>query len=319
MKKQRRWMWTLVTATLVLGGFGTAVAENRLVIATASTGGTWYPLGGGIANLINQYVPDTSASAKPSGASVENIRTVGKGRVDLAIVMPDAAYSAYNGDGDFRAETKYDNLRGLFSTYPIDEYLYAVKGSGLEKLEDLKGKRVAVGAAGSGTEVLSRMILETYGMTYEDLDERFLSAPEATEALKDGTIDAALYLLGTPAPTLMDLVTQREIQFLSMGTERAKKFCEDHPTYAPVTIPAGTYAGQTEDFTTIQYYGIFIVNQDMSEQMAYDITKAVFDHLDELSKIHKAFQAIKLESATKSIAIPLHPGAEKYFREKGVL
>jgi TRAP transporter TAXI family solute receptor len=310
----------LLTMVVFVGmGLGVQAAEKRLIIATASTGGTWYPLGGGVANLISKYVPDTSASAKPSGASVENIRNVGGGRGDLAIVMPDAAYFAYKGEADFKAQQKWDNIRGLFATYPIDADFYTVESTGIKTLADLKGKKVAVGAAGSGTEIFNRMVLEMYGITYDNIDEQFLSAPEATQALKDGTTDAAMYLLGTPAPTLMDLATQRQMVFLSMAPDKIKAFCEKYPFYAPSTIKAGTYKDQKTDFTTVQYYGIFICNKDMDEKLAYDIMKAVFDHKAELDQIHVAFKQIKLETATKSIAIPLHPGAERFLKERGVI
>jgi len=304
---------------LLLGPGACWGAEKRLVIATASTGGTWYPLGGGVANIISKYVANTSASAKPSGASVENIRNVGGGRVDLAIVMPDAAYFAFKGEADFKAEKKYDNLRALFATYPIEAYFYTVEKTGIKTFSDLKGKKVAVGAAGSGTEVFNRMVLEMYGITYDHIKPQFLSAPEATEALKDGTVDAAMYLLGTPAPTLMELATQRKIVFISMEPEKAKAFCEKYPFYSQVTVKAGTYKDQTQDFNTLNYYGIFICNKDMEEKLAYDIMKAVFEHKEELDQIHVAFKDIKLQNATKSIAIPLHPGAEKFLKEKGVI
>ncbi|KAF0159408.1 MAG: TRAP transporter solute receptor TAXI family [Syntrophaceae bacterium] len=300
---------------------GTSVqaAEKRLIIATASTGGTWYPLGGGIANLISKYIPNTSASARPSGASVENIRNVGTGRVDLAIVMPDAAYFAYKGEADFKADRKWENIRGLFATFPIDAYFYSVEGTGIKTLADLKGKKVAVGAAGSGTEVFNRMILEMYGINYDNIAEQFLSAPEATEALKDGTIHAAMYLLGTPAPTIMDLVTQRKTNFLSMEPDKIQAFCKKYPFYTPSNIKAGTYKDQKTDFTTVQYYGIFICNKDMDEKLVYDIMKTVFDHQPELAQIHVAFKDIKLATATKSIAIPLHPGAERFLKERGII
>lgn len=311
-------MGAILTAAPLFLGLSQG-AEKRLVIATASTGGTWYPLGGGVANIISKYIPNTSASAKPSGASVENIRNVGSGRVDLAIVMPDAAYFAFRGEADFKADKKYDNLRALFATYPIEAYFYTVDKTGIKTFSDLKGKKVAVGAAGSGTEVFNRMVLEMYGITYDHIKPQFLSAPEATEALKDGTVDAAMYLLGTPAPTIMELATQRKVVFISMEPDKVKAFCEKYPFYAPATVKAGTYKDQTEDFRTVNYYGIFICNKDMDEKLAYDIVKAVFDHKDELDQIHVAFKDIKLENATKSIAIPFHPGAEKFFREKGVI
>jgi TRAP transporter TAXI family solute receptor len=308
-----------VTGVFLLMGTAAQAAEKRLIIATASTGGTWYPLGGGVANLISKYIPNTSASAKPSGASVENIRNVGTGRIDLGIVMPDAAYFAYKGEADFKADRKWENLRGVFATYPIDACFYSVEGTGIKTLADLKGKKVAVGAAGSGTEVFNRMMLEMYGINYGNIDEQFLSAPEATQALKDGTTHAAMYLLGTPAPTIMDLVTQRKTNFLSVEPDKIQAFCKKYPFYTPSNIKAGTYKDQKTDFTTVQYYGIFICNKDMDEKLVYDIMKAVFDHQAELAQIHVAFKDIKLATATKSIAIPLHPGAERFLKERGII
>jgi TRAP transporter TAXI family solute receptor len=320
MRKERTWEGILAAALLAAMSLGPAsAAEKRLVIATASTGGTWYPLGGGVASIISKYVPNVSASAKPSGASVENIRNVGTGRVDLAIVMPDAAYFAFRGEADFKADKKYDNLRALFATYPIEAYFYTVESTGIKNFSDLKGKKVAVGAAGSGTEVFNRMVLELYGITYEHIKPQFLSAPEATEALKDGTVDAAMYLLGTPAPAIMELATQRKVVFISMEPEKVKAFCEKYPFYSPAKVKAGTYKDQAQDFHTVNYYGIFICNKDMDEKLAYDIVKAVFDHKEELDQIHVAFKDIKLENATKSVAIPFHPGAEKFLKEKGVI
>ena len=320
MRKERMLGGILAVALLTSMFLGPAsAAEKRLVIATASTGGTWYPLGGGVANIISKYVPNVTASAKPSGASVENIRNVGTGRVDLAIVMPDAAYFAFRGEANFKADKKYDNLRALFATYPIEANFYTVESTGIKKFSDLKGKKVAVGAAGSGTEIFNRMVLELYGITYDHIKPQFLSAPEATQALKDGTVDAAMYLLGTPAPAIMELATQRKVVFISMEPEKVKAFCEKYPFYSPATVKAGTYKDQTHDFHTVSYYGIFICNKDMDERLAYDIVKAVFDHKEELDQIHVAFKDIRLENAAKSVAIPFHPGAEKFLKEKGVI
>jgi uncharacterized protein len=156
-------------------------------------------------------------------------------------------------------------------------------------------------------------------MTYDDINEKFLSAPEANEAMKDGTIDAAMYLLGTPAPTLMDLTTQRKLRYLSMEPAEVDEFIKKYPYYEPATVKAGTYKDQAKDFTTMAYYGVFIANNQMSDKLAYDIVKSVFDHLDELGQIHTSFKDISLNNALKSIAIPLHPGAEKFYRERGLI
>ncbi len=295
-------------------------ADKRLSIGTASTGGTWYPLGGGVANIINKYIPGYYASAHPSGASIENIRAVMSGRDDLALSMPDAAYYAYKGMGAFKGKPQKE-LRALFATYPVDIQIIVLADSPIKKISDIKGKnlKVAVGAPGSGTEKMAQYVLKAYGITYDDIDEQFLSATESTAALKDGTIDVAIMTLGTPAPTIMDLCSHRKIRFLDIEPEVAKKINRAFPAYFPRTIPAGTYKGMTKPHHTLAWMGIFIVNAKMPKKLAYDIVKAVFEHKAELDRIHKKFKLITVENAVKGIPIPMHPGAVKFFKEKGVL
>jgi TRAP transporter TAXI family solute receptor len=304
---------------MVLPG-GTAAADKRLAIGTASTGGSWYPLGGGVANVINKYIPGYYASAHPSGASIENIRAVMKGQDALALSMPDAALYAYEGKGAFKGKPQ-KGLRGLFSTYPVDIQFYVLADSPVKKIADIKGKnlKVAVGAPGSGTEKMAQYVLKVYDITYDDINEQFLSATETTAAMKDGNIDVGIVTLGTPAPTLMDLATQREIRFLDIEPEVANKINKDFPAYFPRTIPAGTYKGMKKPHHTLAWMGLFVVNKDMPDKLAYDICKAVFDHKAELDKIHKKFALINLESATSGMSVPLHPGALKFFKERGII
>jgi hypothetical protein len=293
-------------------------ADQRLAIGTASTGGTWYPLGGGLANIINSYIKGYYAAAHPSGASIENIRAISKKQDAIALSMPDAAFYAYNGIEAF-ANKPVKELRGLMSTYPIDIQFFALADSGIKSINDLKGKKVAVGAPGSGTEAMARYVMNVFGMTYDDIDEQFLSATETAEALKDGNIDAGIVTLGTPAPALIDLAIQRDIVFLDISPEIAQKINKDFPAYFPTTIPAGTYKGQDKPHHTLSWMGIFVVHQDMDENLVYNILKAVFDHKEELGKIHAQFKNISLENAVKGMPIPFHNGAQKFFQEKGMI
>lgn len=295
-----------------------AAADVRLAIGTASTGGTWYPLGGGVANMITKYVPGYQAAAHPSGASIENIRAVASGKDAVALSMPDTAYHAFNGLEAFSGKPVKD-LRGLMATYPIDIQFFVRADGPIKTIKDLKGKKVAVGAPGSGTEAMARYVLKVYGLTYDDIDEQFLSATETTEALQDGNIDAGIVTLGTPAPALMDLATQRDIRFLDIEPEVGDKINKEFPAYFPRTIPAGTYKGQDKPHHTLAWMGLFVIDAKTNEQLAYDIVKAVFEHKDELDKIHAQFKGITLENAVKGMPIPWHPGAEKFFKEKGVL
>ncbi|MCB2227898.1 MAG: TAXI family TRAP transporter solute-binding subunit [Desulfarculaceae bacterium] len=320
--KQSKGILALFLALALTFGLalGATAADQRLSIGTASTGGSWYPLGGGVANMINKYIKGYYASAHPSGASIENIRAVMKGIDALALSMPDAALYAYEGKGAFEGKPQ-KKLRGLFSTYPVDIQFYVLASSPVKTIADIKGKnlKVAVGAPGSGTEKMAQYVLKVYGITYDDIDEQFLSATETTAAMKDGNIDVGIVTLGTPAPTLMDLATQREIRFLDIEPEVAQKINKDFPAYFPRTIPAGTYKGMTKPHHTLAWMGLFVVNADMSDKLAYDICKAVFDHKAELDKIHKKFLLINLESATSGMSVPLHPGAIKFFKERGIL
>lgn len=292
--------------------------DIRMAVGTASTGGTWYPLGGGIATMINTYIKGYYAAAHPSGASLENIRAIGKKQDALALSMPDTAFQAYNGLEAFTGKP-VKALRGLMSTYPIDIQFFTTANGGIKTIGDLKGKKVAVGAPGSGTEAMARYVLKVYNLTYDDIDEQFLSSTETAEALKDGNIDAGIVTLGTPAPALIDLATQRDILFLDIAPEIADKINKAFPAYFPTTIPAGTYKGQDKPHHTLSWMGIFIVHEDMSDQLAYDILKATFDHKNELDKIHAQFKNISLENAVKGMPIPWHPGALKFFKEKGVI
>jgi hypothetical protein len=321
MKKisKRLWLAAGLVCLLVIGmGSGLHAADVRLAIGTASTGGTWYPLGGGVANIINTHVKGYNAAAHPSGASIENIRAIVKKQDALTLSMPDTAFQAYHGQEAF-AGKPVKELRGLMSTFPIDIQFYTLAASPIKTIKDLKGKKVAVGAPGSGTEAMARYVLKVYGMTYDDINEQFLSATESAEAIKDGNIDVVITTLGTPAPALMDLCTQREIRFLDIEPEVADKINKEFPAYYPRTIPAGTYKGQDKPHHTLAWMGLFLVHQDMSEKLAYDILKAIFDHKSDLDKIHAQFKKIVIEDAVKGMSVPLHPGAEKFFKEKGLL
>jgi uncharacterized protein len=315
----RTWIAVGVACLFVLVlGLNTLAAQQRIAIGTASTGGTWYPLGGGVANIINNHVKGYSASAHPSGASIENIRAVVKKQNALALSMPDTAFQAYNGLEMFKGNAAKE-LRGLMSTFPIDIQFYTLARNDIQTIKDLKGKKVAVGAPGSGTEAMARYVLQVYGLTYDDIDERFLSATETSEAIKDGNIDVGIVTLGTPAPTLMDLCSQRDIRFLDIEPEVAEKINKEFPAYFPRIIPAGTYNKQDKPHHTLSWMGIFVVHADSSEAFAYDVVKAVFENKDELDKVHAQFKNITLENAVLGMPIPWHPGAEKFFREKGLI
>ena len=303
---------------LGIGSVGWA-ADVRLAIGTASTGGTWYPLGGGVGAMINKYVKGYQAAAHPSGASIENIRA---SHEEAGRTLP--FHAGYRLPGLTRAwrhlRAKRPRIFGVSCPpTPLTSSSLRWPVVPIKTIKDLKGKKVAVGAPGSGTEAMARYVLKVYGLTYDDIDEQFLSATESAEAIKDGNIDAVITTLGTPAPALMDLATQRNIRFLDIEPDVAEKINKEFPAYFPTTIPANTYKNQDKPHHTLAWMGLFVVHKDMSEQLAYDILKAVFEHKDELDKIHAQFKGITLENAVKGMPIPWHSGSVKFFKEKGVL
>jgi len=316
MKSKLLALWLIL---LIVAMLSTAAdATTRLSIGTASTGGTWYPLGGAIASVITKYVKNTEATAYPSGASIENIRLLRKGQTDIVMLMPDSAYWAYTGTEQFSKDKPYKELRAILALYPIFDQIVVLESSNIKTIADMKGKRIAVGAPGSGTEVMNRIILAEHGITYENCTPKYLSAPEAVEAQKDGNVDVIMYALGAPAPTIMDLMTVRKVRFIEIDPAMEKKINSKYPFYVPSQIKAGTYQGQSKPVRMLAWMGILAVDAKMKNELVYDILKAFWAHKDEIDKVHVQFKDITLNNAV-NVPIPLHEGAIKFYREKGLI
>lgn len=293
-----------------------AVAQQNLSIATGGTGGVYYPYGGGMAELIGKYVPGHKAVAEVTGASVENVGLISRGDSDIAIALADTVYQAYSGTARFDGR-KLGNLRALGSIYPNAVHIVTLADSGVKSLQDLKGKRVSVGAPGSGTELSAKAILEANGITYDDIDERRLNFNETAAALKDGQIDAGFWSVGPPTSSILDLATVRDIRFVALSDAEQKKALGADPSFAPYNMPAGTYPGQDEAVRIISTPNVLVVNQDMDDKLAYQIVKTLFEHTDELIAIHPAAKSTTVAFSLDSTPIPLHPGALKYYKEVG--
>lgn len=311
----KRSAWWAVAAILGLA-VSPAGAAQKISIATGGTGGVYYPYGGGMAEIINEYVPGTDAVAEVTGASVENVRLVDKGESAIGLVMGDVAYQAYNGVGKFKDSKK--NVAALFVMYPNQFHIVVPKGSDIKTVEDLKGKTVSVGAPGSGTAVMGEAVLATMGVGKGDFKPVFLSFNETAAALKDGTIDAGLWSVAPPTSSIMDLATTRAIRILSFSDADIARIRKEHPYYSRYEIPAGVYTGVDQPVPNPSVWNVAIVNRDMPDEEAYQIAKAIFDHQPELLKIHKAAQNTLPANAVKNAPIPLHPGAAKYLKEKGI-
>jgi len=308
---------------LLAGLFSTvavgAVAQQMLSIGTGGTGGVYYPLGGGMANILSNNVAGLQATAEVTGASVDNLKFIRQGKMDIGFTMADTAWDAYQGQGKF-ADGKV-NARTIMALYANDAQIVTVEGSGIEKLSDLKGKRISTGAPGSGTEVVAFRILEAAGIDKDkDITRERLSVAESVNAIKDRKIDAMIWIGGIPTAALTDLAATpglkiKLIDHADVVEAMNKKY---GPLYTKGTIPAKAYTGQDKPVTNLQVWNLLVVDAKMSDEMAYKVTKTLMENQAELVKVHKEAMNISLKTQGAASPIPYHPGAQKYFKEKGV-
>lgn len=292
----------------------TKQADKQFVnIATGGTAGVYYPLGGAIAELINKNVAGVNATAQSTGASVANINLLKDGSVHVAFVQNDIAYYAANGTEMFK-DKKVEGLKGLCTLYPETVQVVALDKSGLKDIASLKGKKVAVGAAGSGTEANARQILEAYGITYEDIKPQYLSFAEAASNLKDGNVDAAFVTAGFPTAAIQDIAAQNKLVLLPVDAAKADVMIQKYPYYTKVTIPAKTYPNQDADVAAVAVKAMLAVTDKMDTQLASDIAKAIYGNPERLQAAHAVGKMITKETAKEGMSIPLHPGAEAYFK-----
>lgn len=291
---------------------------KRISLATGGTAGTYYPIGSGITAIITKYVDGVEATAESTGASVANLKMIRANEIDMILAASNTAFSAYSGEEPFN-DAPVKNIRGIAALYPEVFQFVVLKDSGLQKVADLKGKRVAVGAPGSGTERTAKMILEAHGITYNDIKPQFLNFGEAITALKDRLIDCAIVGSGIPTSAVVDASASLDINLLEVDKNIMEEFVKQVSFFRLETIPEGTYNGVNKDVLTGASPALLLVREDMDEETVYYITKALFEHLDELQRVHAQGKNIKLENALKGMSIPLHPGAEKYYKEAGIL
>ncbi|MCT8139345.1 TAXI family TRAP transporter solute-binding subunit [Anaerobacillus sp. CMMVII] len=288
-----------------------------VTVATGGTSGVYYPIGGAISNLLEGTLKiDTSVQA--TGASVENINLLATNRAELAITMADAVLQAYEGSGAFEGEAPKEELRGLTALYPNFVQIVTTANSGINTVEDLRGKRVGVGAPNSGVELNARLIFEAYGMSYDDINEDYLSYSEAVDQIKNGMIDAAFVTSGVPNATVIDLSTTHPAKIVPIDGAAMDYLEENYPFFSANIIPAGTYDND-EDIPTASITNVLLVNNSLSEDVVYAITKTIFENLDVIHASHNAATNISLDAVSIGMPVPFHPGAEKYFKEVGAL
>lgn len=296
----------------------TAGAVERLSLATGGTAGTYYPVGSGVASIVSNHAEGIEITAESTGASVANLKMLRAGRIDLMFGASNTSWGGYEGHPPFEGDP-VKNIRGITCLYPECFQFVVLDNSGIENIYDLKGKKVAVGAPGSGTERTSKMVLEAHGMTYDDIDVQFLKFGEAVTALKDRIIDCAIVGSGYPTSAVVDASTTLDVRLLELDDEVMGAYTADRPYLTMTTIPGGTYNGIDEDVKVVASPAIFSAREDLSEDVVYAITKALFENLDELAAVHAQGSNVKLETALAAMSVPLHPGAEKYYKEVGLI
>ncbi|MDM5326417.1 TAXI family TRAP transporter solute-binding subunit [Neobacillus sp. CF12] len=327
MKKKRFYlsMVFLLTLSMILaacgnqedGGEKPANEEEEkpkfISILTGGTGGTYYPLGGSFAEIIKDAT-GIDTNAETSGASAENMTTLKNGDAEIAFSQTDIASYAVDGKLMFE-NNKVENVQAIATLYPETIQIVTTKDSGITSVEDLKGKKVSVGAPGSGTVANAEQILEVHGMTFDDINKQDLSFDESTQGIQDGTIDAAFVTAGTPTGAVESLGATEDVVIVPIEQDKIDSLIEKYPFYVKEEIPSGTY-GMESAVTTVAVQAMLVASSDLSENVVYDITKAIFENLDKVT--HAKGKLIKVENALNGVGIDVHPGAQKYFDEKGV-
>ena len=298
----------------------TAAESINLSIATGGTGGVYYPLGGGMANVFSKNIPGMTATAEVTGGSVDNMRLIGTGKPYIALTQADAAIDAYNGEGKFKG-TKIP-VRAMMMLYTNLMHAVTIEGTGINTINDLKGKRVSTGSPGSATEVFAFRVLEAAGMDpQKDVKIERLGASESANAMKDKKIDAFFFVVGLPTSAVTDLAATPgvKIKFLDHANLLPAMTKKNGPLYIADVIPKDTYPGMTADNQATAVANLLVANANMSEQTVYNIVKTIFDKRPDLIAVHKTAADITLEKQKPEASpIPWHPGAVKYFKEKGL-
>jgi hypothetical protein len=294
-----------------------ARAEQFINVLTGGTSGVYYPLGVAIGKIYGDKIPGVKTQVQATKASVENLVLLQQGRGEIAFTLGDSLKAAWEGDAEAGFKTKLDKLRTIGAIYPNYIQIVATAESGIKSLADLKGKSLSVGAPKSGTELNSRAILAAAGMTYKDLGKvEYLPFAESVDLMKNRQLSATLQSAGLGVASLKDLSTSTEINVVAVPKETVDKI---GPPFVAVIIPANTYTGQDKDVPTAAVVNYLVTSSAVSDDLAYQMTKLVYESLPELANAHAAGKEIKLEAAANGSPVPLHPGAIRYYKEKGLI
>lgn len=304
-------------------GAGSVNAQEFISIGTGAVTGVYYPTGGAICNLVNKDSKENNirCSVEATGGGVYNINTIHSGELDFGVVQSDSQYHGYNGTGDFVEQGAYKKLRAVFALHTEPFNIIARADSGIKNVEDLEGKRVNIGNPGSGDRATMNVVMDAMGWTNDSFKlAAALKGSERSQALCDNKIDAFIYMVGHPSGAIQEAITSCDAQLVSASGPVIDKIVSDHPYYAYSTVPAGMYNGIDEDIHSFGVAATLVTSTDVSDDVVYNVTKAVFENFDTFKRLHPAFATLTKEGMVKEgLSIPLHPGAEKYYKEVGLL
>ncbi len=312
----RKALSLLIVAVLLSAACAGAEAKTFLSIATGGVAGVYYPLGGGLAQVINNHVADVEVTAETGNASAANINLIAGREVTMGLVQNDVAFRAVKGMKPFKQPVT--NLRIIASLYPEHVQCITTKASGIKTISDLKGRRVSVGAPGSGVADSLGAIFPVAGIKYSDMNTDFLDFANTAERIQDGQLDAGFVLAGFPTAAVMALAAQRDIDLVAFEDDLLNKLVKEYPYFTKDVIPAGTYKGVDHDTPTPAVMAVLVCDSNLSDELVYNITKAIFENLDELRPVHDKAKLISLEKALDAASISIHPGAAKFYTEKGL-
>jgi hypothetical protein len=292
---------------------------KNVSFSTGAQSGTYYPLGVAIANVWTNAAIGLNVTAEATGGSVENVRMIGSKQTEVGFVESLIADWAYTGKEMFK-DKKIENVRGLISLYPNTMQTVVKVKSGIKTYPDLKGKKVVVGIQGGSTPLNMQVVLESYGMTMNDIKPQYLAYGPAMDMLKDDQVDAVLVDAGAPSSAIIDISTQHQVRILSIDPANIKAIKAKLPYFSDVyTIPKGTYKGIDEDVTTTGSLATLCISAELPDDLVYNMTKVLFEKKADVVKVHEKGNTINLKNATDGFSIPIHPGALKYYKEQGAV
>jgi TRAP transporter TAXI family solute receptor len=310
---------------LVAAAWPAAAQPQRvfLSLATGGTAGVYFPLGAALAELWSGRVPNVQVTAQTSGASVANIRLLQRGDVAMAMAQNDITYYAFNGiemfmDRIANQPAPVATLRGMAMLYPETIQVVTLRSKNINSIAELRGRRIAVGAPGSGTEVNARQILRMFELGYYNTRPDFLNFAEAADQVKDGVVDAAFITAGHPTAAVQDIAASRDLKLLSVPREVVEQLRAQWPYYTAVTIPPNTYRGQTEPVDTVAVMAMLVTRQDIDEALIYSLTRTMWEHVDRLRAAHARGRDVTTATARRGMPITMHAGALRFYREFGI-